>query len=417
MADFKTTLVDGRRFEAAPGAPVSSARCLTYGLGQVRKAVRQCLEELPDLQELFQCARNVLLKPNLLSSRKTPDDHVNTHPAVVRAIAELLIGEFKCQVSIGDSCGTLTQDATAMAIRNSGMDQVADAVGARIYNVDAQPPRMASFERSLACKELPLPANLDQFDLVISVGKMKTHGLTGMTGAVKNMLGLVPGGAKKQAHLAAPRPEEFAALLCDLYDVVRPGAAFMDGVVAMEGRGPANGNLRHVELIAASRDPVALDSFCAEVMGFEPLSIPLLAQCRARGLGEAAPAGISIRGQPPAAFALPDFAKPATYASGLLLNAVPRWLCRAAMSPFIARHASINQDRCRRCGECAANCPSHAISLEAASGRYSVDRRRCISCCCCDEVCAWNAVSVQRTALARAFSRLRSPLRRRQGGA
>lgn len=408
MTEFKTTLIDRRRFEPKREATVGTARCIAYNIKEVRKAVGRCVAELPDMQELFTSARHVLLKPNLLSSHRGPDDHVNTHPAFVQAIAELLVHDFGCDVAIGDSCGTLTEGSTAKAIRKSGMGAVAKNVGASIYNVDTQPRHVVHFDQARVYNDIPLPSNLSSFDLIVSLPKMKTHSLTYITVAVKNLLGLVPGAAKKQAHLMAPRPPEFASLLCDLYALVQPGAAFVDGVMAMEGRGPSNGTPRHVELVAASCDPVALDSFCAQVMGFDPLSIPLLAQCAERGLGTAAPSQITVRGEPASAFALEDFAKPPTYASTVALGFVPRWLLRTVLGAFASRHARINQQACTRCGECARNCPSHAISQRTSSGPYFVDRHRCISCYCCEEVCPSNAVSVQGTLVRRLLSRKRS---------
>ncbi len=314
MRESKSTLIDYDRRNPFKEAMVGTARCISYSIGPMRRAVRQCIQELPDLQEAFAGAETVLLKPNLLSCTRGPDKHVNTHPRLVQALAETLISDFSCRVSIGDSCGSFRSGSTAEAIRVSEMDKVAETVGASIYNVDTQPRHVVPFERGRVMKEFTLTQNLDQFDLIVSVAKLKTHMLTLMTGAVKNTLGLVPGEAKKRCHMAAPKPEEFATLLADLYDLVHPQATFIDAVIAMEGGGPAHGELRHLELVAASCDGVALDSFCAQVMGLRPMDVPLLAQCHERGLGIAEPADIIVRGEPAEAFALDDFALPRTYA-------------------------------------------------------------------------------------------------------
>jgi uncharacterized protein (DUF362 family)/Pyruvate/2-oxoacid:ferredoxin oxidoreductase delta subunit len=410
MRDSKSTLIDYGERNPFKEAVVGTARCISYSLGAVRKAVRLCVQELPDLQETFSKADNVLLKPNLLSSTRKPDDHVNTHPRLVQAVAEVLIHDFKRQVAIGDSCCTLRSGSSAEAIRNSGIEEVARAVGARIYNVDAQPRHVVPFERGRVLKEVPLPSNLGEFDLIVSIAKMKTHMLTLTTGAVKNMLGLVPGEAKKHCHMLAPRPDEFATLLADLYTLVRPGAAFVDGVVAMEGAGPSNGELRHVELLAASGDGVALDAFCAQVMGLDPLQVPLLAQCHDRGLGIAVPADVIVRGEPATAFAREKFARPRTYAA-LPAHLVPRWVVREALRQFSLLYAAINQEKCQRCGECAKNCPSHAIHYDKAAERFHVNRAECISCYCCAEVCPYAAVDVQHRWPKRLLDRLRSPFR------
>ena len=406
-----STLGDSRLFEAGREVTVGTSRCLAYNLNRVQSAVRRCVAALPDMQERFREARKVLLKPNLLSSSRGPEAHVNTHPAVVQAIAEHLINDFGCEVAIGDSCGTVAEGSTAKAIQLSGMDAVAEKVGATIYNVDAQPRHEVAFPEGEVFKRIPLPANLDQFDLIVSVAKLKTHGLTYVTGPVKNLFGLVPGAEKKHAHLMAPQPQKFAALICDLYQMIRPGAAFIDGVMAMEGAGPANGALRHVEMIAASCDPVALDAFGAQVMGFDPMTVPLLAKCQERGLGTADPAGFLVRGEPASAFAPGDFAKPSAYSRPLLPRLIPSWLFRGAFDAMATRHAVIDPETCIRCGQCEENCPSHAISQGEESGPFVVDPKKCIACYCCTEVCPVDAVAMKSTRLKRFLDRVSSPFR------
>ncbi len=413
MASSTSTIIGWPSLPEAGGPPqVSTARCISYDLGAVRRAVRTCVQALPDMQERFQSADRVLVKPNLLSSTHQPEEHVNTHPAFVQAVAELLIRDFGCEVAIGDSCGSLAEGSTARAIRNSQIDQVADDIGAWVYNVDTQPRHTVQVDQARVFREIPLPSNLVDFDLIVSVAKLKTHMLTGMTGAVKNIFGLVPGQAKKQAHMRAPRLDEFATLLCDLYSVIRPGAAFMDGIMAMEGRGPANGALRHVEMVAASCDGVALDSFCCQVVGLAPMEVPLLAQCDMRRLGTATPERIVVRGEPAEDFRVEGFALPPTYATGVAARIVPRWMVRAYLRMFGLRHAFIDQEACRQCGRCAENCPSHAIRLQGQ--RYLVDRSRCISCYCCAEVCPFDAIGVRDALPKRLWSRLKAPLRGRR---
>ena len=390
-------------------ARVATVRCRSYELVEVRAAVRRCTEALPELQERFDAAESVLLKPNLLSSSRGPDKHVNTHPALVRALAEMLIAEFGCRVAVGDSCGTLTEGSTAAAIRISGMEEVCRQTGASLYNVDMQPRRTEAFDRGELYRNIPLPANLADFDLIVSVAKLKTHSLTGVTGPVKNIFGLVPGAGKKHGHLLAPRADRFAALLCDLYDRIRPRAAFVDGVIGMEGRGPANGALKRADLIAASADPVALDSFCAQVMGFDPLVVPLLARCHERELGVADPRCIEVIGEAAESFTPGGFVRPPTYLSGLTLRLLPGWVFRGLFGALTTRYARVNQEKCVRCGQCALNCPSKAISREEGSGNYVVDRRKCISCYCCAEVCPADAIDIVPARLLRALRRVRRP--------
>jgi uncharacterized protein (DUF362 family)/Pyruvate/2-oxoacid:ferredoxin oxidoreductase delta subunit len=373
------------------------------------------VEALPDLQERFERAQHVLVKPNLLSAHREPDEHVNTHPAVIRAVAEMLKGDYGCRVAIGDSCGSLGRGTTAEAIRRSQVDRIADELGATVYNVDTQPRRVVRPPGAEVFREILLPTNLDEFDLIVSVPKLKTHQLTTVTGPVKNIFGLVPGAAKKRAHALAPRVHDFARLICDLYAHVAPGAAIVDGIVGMEGRGPTNGTLRDVQMLAAGCDPVAVDSFSAQVMGLDPMQVPLLAECARRGLGAVKPTDIEVVGEPAAAFAPGDFAKPTSLTSALVLKLLPAWLLGNAFYALSTRRAEIDQDLCIRCGECEKNCPSHAISRPKGAAHYLVDRGKCISCFCCGEVCPADAISMRGTWLRRAVDLAKARFRGSRG--
>lgn len=381
---------------------VALAGCSGYNVSIVRRAVDDCIDRLPDFQHKCSRADTVLVKPNLLSSREPPERHVNTHPAVVRALTEILIEEFGCQVSVGDSCGSLTPSSTARAISNSRTDVVARATGAEVYNVDSQPRHAVNVRGGRVLQDVTLPSTLEDFDLVISLPKLKTHQLTYITCAIKNLLGLVPGAGKKQAHLLAPRSRDFAWLLCDLFSLIQPGAALVDGVVGMEGAGPNNGPLRRMGVIGASTDSCALDSAVACIMNMEPDRIPLLAETAARGLGTMGTDTVEVAGKPLEQFVASDFRQPSAYASSLLLRLLPRRATRAAYDGFCSVHASIDQVKCRRCGECARNCPSRAIRHLEVQDRYRVNPQECISCYCCDEVCPFDAIVMKKTPFRRA---------------
>ena len=69
----------------------------------------------------------------------------------------------------------------------------------------------------------------------MSVPKLKTHGLTRYTGAIKNMFGSIPANGKKNVHLLAPKNRSMAQALVDVYEMVQPHITIMDAVIGMEG--------------------------------------------------------------------------------------------------------------------------------------------------------------------------------------
>ena len=71
-------------------------------------------------------------------------------------------------------------------------------------------------------------------DAVILLPKMKTHMLTGITGAVKLTFGNVPGLRKGGLHCRYPDVANFAQMLMDLSTVSPAVLTIMDGIQAME---------------------------------------------------------------------------------------------------------------------------------------------------------------------------------------
>lgn len=111
-------------------------------------------------------------------------------------------------------------------------------------------------------------------DCVINLCKMKTHMLERITGAQKNIFGCVFGFNKGASHVAYPNAFDFAEMLADLNRLIRPRLHILDGIDAMEGNGPQSGTPKHMGVILASTDPVALDSLFASLIWLDPYLVP-----------------------------------------------------------------------------------------------------------------------------------------------
>jgi uncharacterized protein (DUF362 family) len=102
------------------------------------------------------------------------------------------------------------------------------------------------------------------------------------------MFGFVPRFEKAKWHLKAGRDALlFAAILIDIYRLVKPSITVLDGILAMEGDGPSSGRPRDIGLIAVSRDALALDAFVENRLALAS-PLPLMRVALERGLiGEA----------------------------------------------------------------------------------------------------------------------------------
>jgi len=374
-----------------PRTRVSVTRCADYEPARVRQAVHEALGRLGGLSDLLAPGRTVLLKPNLLSSTMGPERPVNTHPAIVRAVAEYA-GDRGCRVQIGDSCGRVGAKATEDALEVSGVRRLADAIGAEVVNFDRRP---AEKIEGLDMDSLPgfdlCRAALDA-DVVFDLPKLKTHGLTYLTGAVKNMFGCVPGKGKKTVHRHAPKPAALAEAVVEVFARVRPQLTLMDGIVAMEGRGPNSGAPREVGVLLAGRDAVAVDAVAAAVCGFEAADILTTRLAAERGLGVGDLGQIEVVGEAIRDVRVPDFRKPFSKGLPLAFALLPDTLLRWIMQLPTSARSRIDAEKCVLCGQCVANCPSAALSVR--KGKVVCDRRKCIACYCCEEVCDYDAAHV-----------------------
>ncbi|MEW5919677.1 MAG: DUF362 domain-containing protein [Bacillota bacterium] len=164
----------------------------------------------------------------------------------------------------------------------TGIMQVVEETGASL--LPFQRVKTVSFPRGRVCTEFPLAAEALEMDFIINAGKLKTHSLTGLTLAVKNCYGFLPGNDKLRYHARYPSIHDFADFLLDLYLAIKPGFSLIDAIVGMEGPGPRRGRAKPLGALLASPNAVALDTACAELTGFSPKEITTLQAAARRNI-------------------------------------------------------------------------------------------------------------------------------------
>ena len=110
---------------------------------------------------------------------------------------------------------------------------------------------------------------------------MKTHIATKVTLGMKNMFGLIPDKFKAKYHAKG-----ISKVIVDINTVIKPNLTVIDGFVAMEGKGPTDGDPVKMDLIIAGKDPVATDATCARAMGIDPHEISHIRTAHKKGLGK-----------------------------------------------------------------------------------------------------------------------------------
>jgi len=321
--------------------------------------------------------RDVFVKPNCLMAAE-PAQGVTTHPSLVRVLVKALRRR-GAKVGVGDNPGARGYGANRECFRASGLLEAADGAYVDLGRDTVTTALSSRFVRKAVVSRRILEA-----DYVVSVPKLKTHCLTLLTGAVKNMYGILAGGEKVKLHSIARGRDDFAEALVDVYAIRPPDLAIMDGVVGMEGDGPSHGTVRDVGKVIVSSDPLAADAAAAGIMGASPRRVPHLVLAAERGFGSIDALEIDGDGS-----AVDGFRLPSTFRLGLM-NFVAN---RMVFNLLRRSRIQVEKEECVGCDECRQACPAGAMQEE--NGDYTVAQELCHQCFCCYELCPEGAVKVR----------------------
>ena len=383
---------------------VSLVSCRGYDDAVVAKSVAEAIEKAGGLEVR---GASVLVKPNLLNANGW-ERAVTSHPAFVAAVVRWLKAAGASRVLVGDSPGFQAQDFVG---KKCGIRDAAIEAGGEW--ADFSEGTEVECPEGRLVRRFTLAKPFAEADLLVDLPRLKTHQLMYYSGAVKNLFGLVPGLQKSAFHLRFPGRAEFAGMLADLALAAAPDFTLMDAIVAMEGPGPNNGRPKELDLVLASRDPLALDWIASDLIGYKPETIPYLADLLGRGAREgigvdgegglaskvrgrwmARPEDIELRGlrleeARPASFELVPVL-PAD--ADIFREKLPGWLHRLLKNAMVPRPV-FDHGKCVRCAGCVKICPAKALSLaEGPGAKIEIDYRACLRCYYCHEICPADAI-------------------------
>jgi uncharacterized protein (DUF362 family)/NAD-dependent dihydropyrimidine dehydrogenase PreA subunit len=366
---------------------VSLVKCSSYDTAQVHQAVRSAVDLLGGIEKFIRPSCRVLVKPNLLMA-KGPESGVDTHPEIVRAVVRIL-KDINCQIFIGDGpCVWGSQlNIFESVYEKSGIKKVAEE----------ESVELVSFEKRRWRGKFPITTWLDNCDYLVSIPKFKTHNLTILTGAIKNLFGLVPGTYKTELHKQYFDLQDFAGILVDIFEQATPALTVVDGIVAMEGEGPGtSGRLRNPGLIVAGSDAVAVDSILSLIMGLKPKDILTTKEAARRALGVADINSIQTCGERLEDVIDAPFQLPPT---SLKRKLISRPVAMGLVKRLIRFYPQVNDKKCTRCGVCIDVCPQKVVGLK--NNHIVFKYRGCIACFCCMEACPDSALKIKKSLAAK----------------
>jgi len=268
---------------SAQGADTSGAKVPDLAVsegGDPFAITVSCIERLGGMSAFVKRGDRVLLKPNIGWDRRV-EQGANTHPEVVRAVGEMCLEEGAGKVTILDR----TCNDARRSYRTSGMQDMVKGLSDKRINLDfVRDNRFLKTEipRGVVIKKWPLYEEALNADIIINIPVAKHHSISRLTLGMKNLMGLM-GGNRGLFHSGIGQK------LADLTSVLDPGLTVLDATRILVRNGPTGGRLEDVKIlnrVAASSDPVALDAYGATLFGVAPGDLSFITAAYRMGLGE-----------------------------------------------------------------------------------------------------------------------------------
>ncbi len=263
-------------------------RCPDYSRAKISRAIQRQFELLGGLEKFVSRGDTVLLKPNFIVPRSSRHA-AQTDPAVVLETAKLL-KDFGARPFVGDSPAWGNVFACVKALR---LEEPLKKLSVPVKQLDKPKKcRIGTDNTIVGISTIALDA-----DVIINLPKFKSHQQLVATFAVKNMFGCVTGKQKAYWHFAkGNNTDAFCELLIEIFRLLNPALTIIDGVVAMQGRGPIRGEAKPLGWLIGGTEPIACENICCKLVNINAADLPIIKTARRMGFGCSRPDEIKIAG-------------------------------------------------------------------------------------------------------------------------
>jgi len=220
---------------------------------------------------------SIMIKPNICIV-KGYETGATVDPFIVKCLVDWLRQNYDAEtITVGEA--DATQLNVDVAFKVLGWEETfSQYTNVKLLNL-TKDERVKVNLNGLYFKHLNMSRSYMESDFLISVAKLKTHTMTGITCVLKNQFGANPIKYKARYHLHLDK------VIFDMNKVRLPDLCIVDGLIAMEGAGPVGGSPKPVGLLIVGNDAVATDHACARIMGFNPNRISHLRLAMKHKLG------------------------------------------------------------------------------------------------------------------------------------
>jgi uncharacterized protein (DUF362 family) len=277
-----TTTADAASSTTSTDGVTTTAGSVIPDLAVIRgdspdKNVRAAIAQLGGMERFVKRDAKVVVKPNVLTGRP-PEYATTTNPLVMSAIIRMCLEAGAAEVTVLD----YPTSSPRAAFQESGLAQAVDEAGGTLKYLSNRNFERVDIPEGVAITSWPLVTDALEAGTFINVPIGKTHGMAGLTLAMKNLMGIM-GDPRGEIHI------DYERKITDVNTRVKPHLVILDAYRVLMRNGPTGGNLDDVQTpktVVAGTSQVAIDAYGATIMGWKPTDLPSLVEAAARGLGE-----------------------------------------------------------------------------------------------------------------------------------
>jgi uncharacterized protein (DUF362 family) len=269
-------LLADRMFPSTAEAKEQSTVAVAEGI-DYSAITRSAVAALGGMSRYVKAGDTVVIKPNMGWDRR-PEQAATTHPLVVKALAEECLKAGAKRVRVFDN----SNNDMRRSYENSGIP----AALKDLKNVEVRFMEDEKYKKvplkGVFLKEWEIYGDALSADVLINVPIAKHHSLTGLTLALKNVMGVM-GGNRGFIH------RQIEDALADVNSAVKSHLVVIDATRILTNHGPTGGSLKDVKIlnkVIASTDIVAADAYATGLFGMKPQDIAITVTAAKRGLGE-----------------------------------------------------------------------------------------------------------------------------------
>ncbi|MFH1091297.1 MAG: DUF362 domain-containing protein [Pseudomonadota bacterium] len=238
----------------------------------------------------------VLIKPNLVEPRD-PGSGAVTTPGLIEATARYCLDCSAAKVIIGEGPSYYQAESRLRdCFTESGVAGIAQRLGIDWVLFDEHGYRTFRNVSDYTPREFRITEFAFTCDKLINLPVLKTHYLTKVTLAMKNLKGCLKREDKPRFH-----DRDLSAAVVELCKIVRPTINIIDctpkGIVRQLGVGYSEKKKGGGGLLIAGRDIVAVDAVGCALMGIDPKEVRTVSLGAEAGLGEGELTRINIVGE------------------------------------------------------------------------------------------------------------------------